>query len=62
MKIKRTPAQLEFDAAKHGWAFCDPPQLTAYLERLEPIAARLEPDDERHATLAQIRTYERANR
>jgi hypothetical protein len=52
---KRTQAQLDFDYAKHGWAFCNKPMLLGKIERLEEIAKTLSIDDKRHMTLKTIK-------
>jgi|HubBroStandDraft_6_1064221.scaffolds.fasta_scaffold641981_2 hypothetical protein len=52
---KRTQAQVEFDLAKHGWAFCNADALRRKILRLEELAKQLQPDDARHAMLAHIR-------
>jgi hypothetical protein len=51
---RRTQAQLDFDMAKHGWAFCNKAMLKAKMLQLNEIAKRLSPKDERHETLAKI--------
>ena len=51
---KRTQAQLDFDYAKHGWAFCNEAMLRGKLPRLRELAAQLEPNDERHQLLETI--------
>lgn len=57
---KRTQAQLDFDRAKHGWAFCSADMLRGgMLERLEQLATQLTQYDNRHEELAVIR--EKAN-
>jgi hypothetical protein len=55
MADKRTRAQLDFDLAKHGWAFCNKPMLLGKIERLEEIARTLSLDDKRHMTLKTIK-------
>lgn len=52
---KRTEAQLDFDYAAHGWAFCNADMLAGKIERLEMLASKLAPTDERHQRLANIK-------
>ncbi len=54
MSDKRTQAQLEFDMAKHGWAFCNRAMLEGKVVRLEELAKRLKTNDKRHAVLEAI--------
>jgi hypothetical protein len=54
---KRTEAQLAFDGAKHGWAFCDARMLIGRLETLRALARNLDADDERYE---EMRSIERA--
>lgn len=51
---KRTQAQLDFDLAKHGWAFCNAEMLRGRISRCELIAARLAPDDPRHQEIPDM--------
>jgi hypothetical protein len=51
---KRTEARLDFDYAKHGWAFCNRDMLEGKVERLRKLAACLSSDDPRHAVLETI--------
>lgn len=53
---KRTKEQLEFDYAKHGWAFCNKQMLEEKLIRLSTLADRLSNSDKRKAELAHIRS------
>jgi hypothetical protein len=46
---------LDFDLAKHGWAFCHSEMLRGKVSRLEELAKRLEPSDPRHDLLASIK-------
>ena len=55
MQDKRTPAQREFDLAKHGWAFSNDEMLRGKIERCEEIAAKLIADDPRHKTLQAMK-------
>jgi hypothetical protein len=55
--MKRTPAQLEFDLIKKGWAFCNREMLAGKIERLEELASALPPSDPRHKMLAHIKDY-----
>lgn len=50
----RTQAQFDFDWGVKGWAFSGD-RLPAYLARAEALAATLEPSDERHETVRQMR-------
>jgi hypothetical protein len=51
---KRSKAQLAFDYAKHGWAFCNADMLEGKIIRCEDIAMELDADDKRHDTLKQM--------
>lgn len=51
---KRTKAQLAFDRAKHGWAFCSHEMLLGRLPNLRELAKELDPKDPRHDVLRQI--------
>lgn len=52
---RRTPDQAAFDDAKHGWAFASGRGLAARVEACEKIVQRLDANDPRHETLAQMR-------
>lgn len=52
---KRTPDQLDFDLAKHGWSFCNDDILRSKIHRCEQIAQKLNPFDKRHHTLEQMK-------
>lgn len=52
---RRTPDQLDFDRAKHGWAFCNQAMLKGKIEQMEEIAQRLKQLDPRQATLNFIK-------
>jgi hypothetical protein len=54
MADKRTKAQLDFDYAKHGWAFCSKAMLAGKIDRLALLAELLQPDDKRHQELERI--------
>lgn len=54
---KRTPVQMEFDLAAHGWAFCNQDMLLGKIERLTEIAKRLPAHDPRFERLEVIKTY-----
>jgi hypothetical protein len=54
---KRTQSQLDFDYAKHGWAFCNREMLIGKVERLRELVKALNLNDERHEQLATIETY-----
>ena len=54
MSDKRTKAQLDFDLAKHGWAFSNPTMLRPTLERLRKLAQSLAPDDKRHEIVNMV--------
>jgi hypothetical protein len=53
---KRSEAQCEFDAAKHGWAFASGNQLSLRIQRCEKIAKELDLSDPRHEILASMRS------
>lgn len=52
---KRTKAQLDFDMAKHGWAFCNKAMLEGKIDALEELAKALQADDKRHGELERIK-------
>ena len=58
---KRTSVQLEFDMAKHGWAFCNNDMLHGKLIQLREIAKRLPVGDRRHDVLDYIEKTFKAN-
>jgi hypothetical protein len=53
---RRSQAQLDFDYAKHGWAFCNASMLTGKIERLTELAKALPPNDKRHTELEHIKS------
>lgn len=57
MARKRTEAQLDFDFAKDGWAFCNKDMLDGKISMLQELAKALEPTDVRHQDLQNLIDY-----
>ena len=60
MADKRSALQLEFDLAKHGWAFCNDDMLRGKVEQLIEITQKGDVGKRRLDTLEFIRSKVKA--